>query len=110
MLTDPARIYGLRALRRARNDDPTEEVGHWASRNLGHPKKPTHLDTEREAPVQAMPGLPVDPAVGPAVCSRALLRYSAGLLYHLWLTLLAQGEDIDNQKMKKKIAYFIIFE
>ncbi|KAG5545602.1 hypothetical protein RHGRI_017929 [Rhododendron griersonianum] len=70
---DPARVSGLRALRRACNDGPAEKVGHRASRNPGHPEKPAHLDTGREAPVQAMPGLPVDPAVEPTVGEPALL-------------------------------------
>ncbi|KAG5545605.1 hypothetical protein RHGRI_017931 [Rhododendron griersonianum] len=70
---DPARVSGLRALRRACDDDPAEKVGHRASRNPGRPKKPAHLDTGREAPVQAMPGLPVDPAVEPTVGEPALL-------------------------------------
>ncbi|KAI8551968.1 hypothetical protein RHMOL_Rhmol06G0228800 [Rhododendron molle] len=71
--TDPARVSGLRALRRACHDDPAEKVGHRASRNPDRPKKPAYLDTGREAPVQAMPGLPVDPDVGPTVGEPALL-------------------------------------
>ncbi|KAE9457910.1 hypothetical protein C3L33_10203, partial [Rhododendron williamsianum] len=69
---DAARVSGLRALRRACNDDPAEKVGHRASRNPGRPKKPAHFDTPREPPVQAKPGLPVEPAVGPAVGEPAL--------------------------------------
>ncbi|KAF7141442.1 hypothetical protein RHSIM_Rhsim06G0164900 [Rhododendron simsii] len=71
--TDPARVSGLRALRRACDDDPAEKVGHRASRNTSQPEKPAHLDTGREAPVQAMPGLPLGPPMGPTVGEPALL-------------------------------------
>ncbi|KAF7141631.1 hypothetical protein RHSIM_Rhsim06G0165300 [Rhododendron simsii] len=81
----PARVSGLRALRRACNDDPAEKVGHRASRNPSHPEKPAHLDTGREAPVQAMPGLPVDPAVGPTVGEQALLiPVAIFIIYNLY--------------------------